>query len=104
MDIIKRIKLSKDDFIVESDNSSLKLKYEIKDGKYVVDITKLNLIKATKLAILCSTYCFIRNFQKKICWLVKDEEIKDAISILRLKNIEQIAPIYKKTERFELVS
>lgn len=104
MDIIKQIKLSKDDFIVESDNSSLKLKYEIKDGKYVVDITKLNLIKATKLAILCSTYCFIRNFQKKICWLVKDEEIKDAISILRLKNIEQIAPIYKKTERFELVS
>ena len=50
----------------------------------------MNLINATKIAILCSTYCFINNFKKKICWLVADEEIKKAINILRLKNIESI--------------
>ena len=90
METIKQIKLSKDDFIVISENSSLKLKYQIKDDKYVVDISNLNLINAVKVAILTSTYCFIRDFKKKICWVVADEEIKKAISILRLANIEQM--------------
>ena len=93
MNIIKRIKLSKNSFIVEYDNSSLKLNYRTQDGKYIINISDMNLINATKIAILCSTYCFINNFQKKICWLVADEEIKKAINILRLQNIE--SSIYK---------
>lgn len=91
MNTIKQIKMSKDNFIVEYDTSSLKLNYRTQDGKYIIDISNMNLINATKLSILCSTYCFIKNFKKKICWLVADEEIKKAINILRLKNIESIA-------------
>lgn len=89
MNDIKQIRLSKDDFIVDYDNSSLKLAYKNEADKYVIDISEMNLINATKLAILCSTYCFINDFKKKLLWIVKDEEIKRAISILRLKNVEQ---------------
>lgn len=90
MNTITQIKLSKDDFIVNYDNASLKLSYKNQADKYFVDISDMNIISATKLAILCSTYCFIKNFKKKICWIVKDEETQRAISILRLRNIEQI--------------
>ena len=91
MDNIKQIRLSKTDFIVELEGSSLKLNYQTSPEKYIVDISNMNLINAVKLAIMCSTYCFIKDFKKKICWLVKDEEIRRAISVLRLRNIEQIA-------------
>ena len=91
MDNIKQIRLSKTDFIVELEGSSLKLNYQASPEKYIVDISNMNLINAVKLAIMCSTYCFIKDFKKKICWLVKDEEIRRAISVLRLRNIEQIA-------------
>ena len=57
--------------------------------KYIIDISSMNLINATKTAIFASTFCFIKNFKKKLCWLVKDEETKRAISVLRLKNVEQ---------------
>ena len=90
METIKDIKLSEHFFSVLTDTSSLKLNYQDKSDRYVIDISNMNLIKATKIAILTSTYCFINNFKKKLCWLVKDEEIKHAISILRLRNVEGI--------------
>jgi len=90
MNTIKQIRLSKTDFIIDLEDSSLKLNYKNALDKLIVDISNMNLIKATKVAIMCSTYCFIKNFKKKICWVVADEEIKRAISILRLRNIEQI--------------
>ena len=89
MNNIKQISLSKNDFIVEYDTSSLKLNYIDDKDRYIIDISKMNLLNATKVAILCSTYCFIKDFKKKICWIVKDEETKRAISILRLKNTQQ---------------
>lgn len=89
MNNITKIRLSKNDFIVDLEKSSLKLPYKNEEERYIVDISNMNLISATKIAILCSTYCFIKNFRKKICWLVKDEETKRAISILRLRNVEQ---------------
>ena len=79
-----------DEFIIETDISPLKFNYKIEGEKCVIDISHLNILKATKIAILSSTYCFLNNFSKKLCWLVKDEEIKNAISILRLRNIESI--------------
>jgi len=90
MNTIRQIRLSKTDFILDLEDSSLKFNYKNSIDKYIVDISNMNLIKATKVAIMCSTYCFIKNFKKKICWIVADEEIKRAISILRLRNIEQI--------------
>ncbi len=89
MNNIKNIRLSQDNFIIELEKSSLKLNYKDEIDKYIIDISNMNIINATKTAIFCSTYCFIKNFKKKLCWLVKDEETKRAISILRLKNVEQ---------------
>ena len=97
MNTLRQIRLSKTDFILDLDDSSLKFNYENALDKYIVDISNMNLIKATKVAIMCSTYCFIKNFKKKICWIVADEEIKRAISILRLRNIEQILPIERES-------
>lgn len=104
MDNIKEIKLSKNDFIVNYDNASLKFAYETSGDKYIIDITSLNLIKATKLAILTSTYCFIRNFKKKLCWIVADEETRQAISILRLSNIEKCIIRSVSEERMQFIS
>lgn len=90
MNDIKNISLTREDFIVETDKAPLKLKYKPLGDKFIINISNMNLIKATKIAIMCSTYCFIKGFKKKLCWIVKDEEIRRAISILRLRNIEQI--------------
>ena len=104
MNNIKEIRLSKNDFIVELESSSLKFKYKDETDRYVIDISNMNLINATKTAIFCSTYCFIKNFKKKLCWLVKDEETKRAISVLRLRNVEQQIKETIQKERVVLVS
>lgn len=85
---IKEIKLSDSIFHIITDNIPLKLNYKEENKKIIVDIKQYNLLDATKIAILCSTFCFIKGFEKKICWLVKDEEIKKAINILKLMNTE----------------
>ena len=96
METIKDIKLSDNKFNVFTDTSSLKLNYQDEPERYIIDISEMNLISATKIAILASTYCFINNFKKKLCWIVKDEEIHRAISILRLRNIEgMVKPAYE---------
>ena len=104
MNNIKNITLSNDKFIVDLENSSLKLGLKEQNDKYIIDISHMNLIEATKTAIFCSTYCFIKNFAKKLCWLVADEETKAAISILRLKNVEQAIKENTQEERIALVS
>ena len=102
MNNVKDIKLSKNNFIVFLDDSSLKLAYKITNDEYIIDISSFNLIKATKIAILCSTYSFIKDFKKKLCWLVKDDETRRAISILRLQNTRQL--VKPQEERKSLVS
>jgi len=96
METVKNIELSERFFNVYTDTSSLKLNYQDKPDKYVIDISGMNLINATRIAILTSTYCFINNFRKKLCWVVKDDEIRRAISILRLRNVEGIVKAYKE--------
>ena len=78
------------------ENSSLKLDYQEELDRYIINISSMNLIKATKIAILTSTYCFLNNFKKKLCWIVKDDEIKRAISILRLRNTEARIDVQKE--------
>ena len=95
METIKDIRLSDDEFSILTDISSLKLNYFDTPDKYVIDISNMNFISATRLAILTSTYCFINNFPKKLCWVVKDDEIRRAISILRLKNTEGVVGTIK---------
>ena len=89
MNTIKNIKFSNDKFVVEMEKTSLNLSCSEQEDRYLIDISDMNLISATKTAIFCSTFCFIKNFKKRLCWLVKDEETKRAISILRLRNVEQ---------------
>ncbi|MBE7707153.1 MAG: hypothetical protein E7Z88_00430 [Cyanobacteria bacterium SIG27] len=101
MNNIRNIKVSNDSFVVELEKSSLKFNCKDLNDKYIIDISDMNLINATKTAIFCSTFCFIKNIQKKLCWLVKDEEIKRAISILRLRNVEQI--VKEKTEEKRVI-
>lgn len=102
MNNIRRIELSDDNFIIHHDETSLKLTYKDSPEKYIVDISNMNLLKATRVAILCSTYCFINNFKKKIQWVVSDFETQKAISILRLRNIEAI--VQKAKEKKQGVS
>ena len=58
-----------------------------------VDISGLNLIDATKMCILCSTfhyskYCGLDIAGAKVKWVVKDEFTKSQIEMLKLDNIE----------------
>ena len=104
METIRNIELSERFFNIFTDTSSLKLNYQDKPDKYVIDISDMNLITATRIAILTSTYCFINNFKKKLCWIVKDDEIKHAISILRLRNIEGAVKAFEKEPAMEYAS
>lgn len=52
-----------------------------------VDISKLNLIDASKVSILCSTFHFSKYPEGKVLWLVKDNETLRTIKLLKLKNI-----------------
>lgn len=101
---IKDIRLSQNNFIIDLEETSLKLNYKDEQDRYLIDISDMNLISATKTAIFCSTFCFLKNFKKKLCWLVKDEETKRAISVLRLKNVEEQIKEQTKKERTALVS
>lgn len=53
-----------------------------------IDISMMNLIDAMRTAVLWSVNLFTKYPDKKICWAVKDEETKKAISRLMLKNME----------------
>ncbi len=58
-----------------------------------VDISGLNLIDATKVCILCSTfhyakYCGLDIVGAKIKWIVKDVMTKSQIELLKLDNVE----------------
>ena len=104
MNNIKNIQVINNKFIVDLEKSSLKLNCTEETNSFVIDISHMSLIEATKTAIFCSTYCFIKNFPKNLCWQVADEEIKSAISILRLKNVEQIIKNKTKEGRIALAS
>ncbi len=89
MKTIKKITISQNNFIIESDKTPLKFNCSQDKERFIIDISTLNIFEAVKIAILSSTYCFLNNFEKKLCWLVKDEQTRKAISILRLHNMEQ---------------
>lgn len=55
--------------------------------KVDIDISNLNLIEASHVAVLCSVNIFTKYPNKKICWIIKDEETKKNISSLKLRNM-----------------
>ena len=104
METIKDIRLSEREFSVLTDTSSLKLNYQDEPDRYVIDISTMNIINATRIAILTSTYCFINDFKKRLCWVVADDEIRRAISILRLKNSESMVKVTEQKPCLEYAS
>lgn len=52
-----------------------------------IDISKLNLIDASKVSILCSTFHFSKYPEGEVIWHVRDKETQKTIKLLKLKNI-----------------
>lgn len=52
------------------------------------DISLLNLVDASKTALLCSTYHFAKYPDGRISWEVADEQTKQIINTMKLKNME----------------
>lgn len=54
----------------------------------IIDISKLNMIDAAKISILCSTFHFAKYHEGNIVWRVGDIEAERCIRGLKLKNIK----------------
>jgi len=55
-----------------------------------MDVSHLNLIDASKVTIICSTYHWSKYPNGKISWKIKSNEIKNLIKPLNLGNINLI--------------
>lgn len=53
-----------------------------------MDVSNLNIIDASKVTILCSTYHWAKYPEGKISWKIASNEIKDLVSPLNLGNIK----------------
>lgn len=90
--------LLKDDFIFpEITDDSVNLVESIKN--YIhdhdcpdlsMDISHLNIIDASKVTILCSTYHWTKYPDGEISWLINSPEIKELVKPLNLGNIRLI--------------
>lgn len=59
-----------------------------KQNEITLNISKLNFIEASRIALLNSTKCYVENPNKKINWIVKNEVIKNLIQPFKLNNME----------------
>lgn len=57
-----------------------------KSGNMTIDISMLNLIDASKVATMASTYHFLKFAEGSINWVVKSKEIEKIIKPLNLGN------------------
>lgn len=55
-----------------------------------MDISHLNIIDASKVTILCSTYHWAKYPNGEISWKISSEEIKELVKPLNLGNIKLI--------------
>ena len=88
--------ISKKDFITSDfANSTINLVESIK--RYIkdhdcpdlaMDISHLNIIDASKVTILCSTYHWAKYPQGEISWKINSPEVKDIVNPLNLGNIK----------------
>ena len=59
-----------------------------KCDEFEADISLLNLIDASRTALLCSTYHFSKYPQGRIYWDLRDEQTKELIAPMQLMNME----------------
>lgn len=55
-----------------------------------MDISRLNIIDASKVTVLCSTYHWAKYPEGQISWKISSEEAKELINPLNLGNINLI--------------
>lgn len=89
--------LAKDFTTFERKTTTINLVEEIKN--YIIehdcpnlsmDVSHLNILDASKVTIICSTYHWSKYPNGKINWKIKSNEIKNLISPLNLGNINLI--------------
>lgn len=89
----------KDDFILpETEVDTIELVKSIKDfiykndcPKLSMDISKLNIMEASKVTIICSTYHWAKYPNGEISWKTSSPEINELIKPLNLGNIRFIS-------------
>lgn len=93
---MKKLKF-KDIRVKETSDDTLSLVESIKNyiSKYdcpnlSMDISHLNIIDASKVTILCSTYHWAKYPNGKINWKINSPEIKELIKPLNLGNINLV--------------
>ena len=62
--------------------------FTTKEFNPTIDISSLNILEASRTALILSTEFFTKFPERTIRWEVKDEETKRNISVLKLKNME----------------
>jgi len=55
-----------------------------------MDVSRLNIIDASKVTILCSTYHWTKYPNGEISWKINSDEIKELVNPLNLGNIKLI--------------
>ena len=55
-----------------------------------MDVSHLNIIEASKVTIICSTYHWAKYPKGKISWKIASNEIKELVKPLNLGNIKLI--------------
>ncbi len=64
----------------------------------VIDVSKINLIDASKIGVMCSTFHFSKYPDGNITWRVNDIETLQCIRQLKLKNVGiELSPRQNKT-------
>lgn len=78
-------------------NNTIKLVESIKDyihendcPNLSMDISHLNIIDASKVTILCSTYHWAKYPNGEISWKIASDEVKELVNPLDLGNIKLI--------------
>lgn len=88
------------DFVInETGSNMIDLVQEIKDYIYKndcpnlsMDVSHLNIIDASKVTIICSTYHWAKYPNGEISWKINSPEIKEFVKPLNLGNIRLITP------------
>jgi anti-anti-sigma regulatory factor len=55
-----------------------------------MDISSLNIIDASKITILCSTYHWAKYPDGSVSWLINSDEIRELVKPLNLGNINLV--------------
>ena len=95
--VMKQTALKNDFTFAELGNDTVSLVNSINDyiinnncSKLSLDISHLNIIYASKVTILCSTFHWAKYPNGKISWTINSNEIKEIVKPLNLGNIRLI--------------